>query len=124
MMSGRTFGTKLAGAFGLTVSLTLLMGAASVAALAVAVGTKDAVVSSATEGLSGAQQLNTTMVQRLADFRAYMLNGRQDYLDATEADPEAGRLFLAAAAHLHEWWKPVPFEDDPILPSWISRHPS
>ena len=86
MMSGRTFGTKLAGAFGLTVSLTLLMGAASIAALAVAVGTKDEVVSSATEGLSGAQQLNTTMVQRLADFRAYMLNGRQDYLEATEAD--------------------------------------
>ncbi len=26
-------------------------------------------------------------------------------LDATEADPDAGRLFLAAAAHLHEWWR-------------------
>lgn len=26
-------------------------------------------------------------------------------LDATEADPEAGRLFLAAAAHLHHLWK-------------------
>ena len=26
-------------------------------------------------------------------------------LDATAADPEAGRLFLAAAAHLHDWWK-------------------
>jgi hypothetical protein len=25
-------------------------------------------------------------------------------LDATEADPEAGRLYLAAAAHLHAWW--------------------
>ena len=29
-------------------------------------------------------------------------------LDATEADPDAGRLFLAAAAHLHEWWSRVP----------------
>jgi hypothetical protein len=36
-------------------------------------------------------------------------------LDAAEADPEASRLFLAAAAHLHEWWRPVPFDDDPIL---------
>jgi hypothetical protein len=26
-------------------------------------------------------------------------------LDATEADPDAGRLFLAAAAHLHECWR-------------------
>ncbi len=36
-------------------------------------------------------------------------------LDAAEADPEERRLFLAAAAHLHEWWKAIPFEDDPIL---------
>jgi hypothetical protein len=36
-------------------------------------------------------------------------------LDATDADPDAGRLFLAAAAHLHDWWRPVPFPDDPIL---------
>jgi methyl-accepting chemotaxis protein len=86
MMAGRTFGTKLAGAFGLTVSLTLLMGAASVAALTIAVNTKDKVVASATEGLSGAQQLSTTVEQRIGDFRAYLLNGRQDYLDATVAD--------------------------------------
>jgi hypothetical protein len=26
-------------------------------------------------------------------------------LDAAESDPEAGRLYLAAAAHLHEWWR-------------------
>ena len=36
-------------------------------------------------------------------------------LDATAADPDAGRLFLAAAAHLHEYWKPVAFPGDPIL---------
>jgi methyl-accepting chemotaxis protein len=86
MMAGRTFGTKLAGAFGLTVSLTLLMGAASVAALTIAVNTKDGVVTSASEGLSGAQQLSATVEQRIGDFRAYLLNGRQDYLAATEAD--------------------------------------
>jgi hypothetical protein len=26
-------------------------------------------------------------------------------LDAADADPEATPLFLAAAAHLHEWWR-------------------
>jgi hypothetical protein len=36
-------------------------------------------------------------------------------LDAADADPEARRLFLAAAAHLHEWWEPIRFEDDPIV---------
>ena len=36
-------------------------------------------------------------------------------LDAAEADPDARRLYVAAAAHLHAWWKPVPFPDDPIL---------
>jgi hypothetical protein len=36
-------------------------------------------------------------------------------LDAAEADPEAANLFLAAAARLHDWWRPVEFEDDPIL---------
>ena len=36
-------------------------------------------------------------------------------LDAAEVDLGARRLFLAAAAHLQEWWKHVPFPDDPIL---------
>lgn len=29
-------------------------------------------------------------------------------LDATAADPDAGRLFLAAAAHLHDYWQSAP----------------
>ena len=29
-------------------------------------------------------------------------------LDATADDPDAGRLFLAAAAHLHAWWQAQP----------------
>ena len=44
MMAGRTFGTKLAAGFGLTVALTLLMGAASVGARYVVVNTKDDVI--------------------------------------------------------------------------------
>ena len=49
MMAGRTFGSKLAGGFGLTVVLTLLMGAASVAALTVVVSSKDGVITAADE---------------------------------------------------------------------------
>ncbi len=36
-------------------------------------------------------------------------------LDAAEADPEAARLFYAAAAHLQEWWRQAPLLDDPLL---------
>lgn len=36
-------------------------------------------------------------------------------LDAAVADPGAGRLYLAAAAHLGAWWRAVPFPDDPII---------
>jgi hypothetical protein len=35
-------------------------------------------------------------------------------LDAAEADPEERRLFLAAAAYLHDWWKQSPLEDDSV----------
>jgi hypothetical protein len=36
-------------------------------------------------------------------------------LDAADADPPSARLFLAAAAHLHDWWRHHPPLDDPIL---------
>ncbi len=36
-------------------------------------------------------------------------------LDAAFADPDGSRLYLAAAAHLQDWWKAVPFPDDPII---------
>jgi hypothetical protein len=44
-------------------------------------------------------------------------------LDASDADPDAGRLFLAAAAHLQEWWKPIAFPDDPLLARVTARDP-
>jgi CHASE3 domain sensor protein len=86
MMARRTFGTKLAGGFGLTVALTLLMGAASVTALIVAVTKKDAVITRAADSLTGTEQLNTTAENRISDYRAYLLNGQQEYLDLTNAD--------------------------------------
>ena len=35
-------------------------------------------------------------------------------LDAAAADPDDRRLFLSAAAHLHDWWKQVPPDDDSV----------
>jgi hypothetical protein len=35
-------------------------------------------------------------------------------LDATNADPAAGRLFLSAAAYLGAWWTQRPADDDPL----------
>jgi methyl-accepting chemotaxis protein len=102
MMAGRTFGNKLAGGFGLTVALTLLMGAASVLALTVVVDSKDDVITAAAEGVAGAETLNTTAESRIGNYRAYLLNARQEYLDATRADRTAfleqvGRLRTALA---------------------------
>ncbi|HEV7964124.1 MAG TPA: methyl-accepting chemotaxis protein, partial [Actinoplanes sp.] len=85
-MAGRTFGSKLAGGFALTVALTLLMGIASVLALTIVVGAKDDVITRATDGLIAAERLNTTAEARLSDFRAFILNGQQKYLDLTNAD--------------------------------------
>jgi CHASE3 domain sensor protein len=97
MMAGRTFGTKLAAGFGLTVGLTLLIAGNSVGALMFVMNSNDAVIASATEDLAGAQRLNTTMETRISDYRAFLLNGRQEYLDATDRDrsaflDEVGRL--------------------------------
>ncbi|GAA0503742.1 hypothetical protein Ade02nite_35500 [Paractinoplanes deccanensis] len=86
MMAGRTFGTKLAAGFGLTLLLTLLMTATSVLALRYVLHTKDAVIVSARDNLAGAETLSALMESRIADYRAYMLFGTEEYLDATNAD--------------------------------------
>jgi hypothetical protein len=41
-------------------------------------------------------------------------------LDAAAADPEAERLYLAAVAHLHAWWRAAPPADDPILENHLA----
>jgi methyl-accepting chemotaxis protein len=86
MMAGRTFGNKLAGGFALSVGLTLLMGAASVAALVVVTSSKDDVIESATQGLDGAQQLSTLAERRIADYRAVLLSDTPANLGAADTD--------------------------------------
>jgi methyl-accepting chemotaxis protein len=86
MMAGRTFGGKLTAGFGLTAALTLLMGCASVIALAVVVNGKDRVIATAAVNLDRAEQLKTLGEARISDYRAYLLNGTQGYLDLIAAD--------------------------------------
>jgi methyl-accepting chemotaxis protein len=86
MMTGRTFGAKLAAGFGLTLALTVLMTATSVLALRYVLTTKDKVISSATLNLVGAEELNTLVERRIGDYRAYLLGATPEWLAATKQD--------------------------------------
>jgi CHASE3 domain sensor protein len=86
MMAGRTFGTKLAFGFGLTLALTLVIVLTSVGALLFVVRSDTKVIATATNDLFQAQQMNTTMESRIGNYRAYLLNKQQAYLDATNRD--------------------------------------
>jgi methyl-accepting chemotaxis protein len=102
MMAGRSFGSKLAGGFALTVGLTLFMGCTSVIALSVVVSSKDDVITSARVNLAGAEGLKALAETRISDFRGYLLNGTQEYRDLTNADrvsflDEVGRLKITLA---------------------------
>ncbi|GIF25886.1 methyl-accepting chemotaxis protein [Actinoplanes tereljensis] len=105
MMSGRTFGFKLAASFGLTLALTLLMTATSVLALRYVVTTKDAVIKEASEGLVGATELSATIERRISDYRAFMLGKSAEWLTATNADRAE---FLAQVSALRST-----LDDDP-----------
>jgi methyl-accepting chemotaxis protein len=96
-MARRTFGNKLGLGFGLTVALTLLMGAASVAALSVVVTVKDEAIREAVEDLVSSEHLTTKAESRISDYRGYLLNGTQEYLDLTERDRQD---FLALVVQL------------------------
>ncbi|WP_250004338.1 methyl-accepting chemotaxis protein [Actinoplanes sp. M2I2] len=86
MMAERTFGTKLAAGFGLTLALTLLMTATSVLTLRYVMSSKDNVITSARVNLVGSEALSAYMESRIADYRAYLLVGTDEYLTATAAD--------------------------------------
>ena len=86
MMAGRTFGKKLAAGFGLTLGLTVVIAVTSVATLAFVVNSNNKVIARATDNLSGAQRLETTMESRISDYRAFLFNGQQQYLDLTNGD--------------------------------------
>lgn len=96
-MAKRTFGSKLAFGFGLTVALTLVMGTASVIALGIVVGAKDDAIDTAVNDLVSAEHLTTKAEARISDYRAYLLNGTQESLDLTNADREQ---FLALVGQL------------------------
>jgi methyl-accepting chemotaxis protein len=97
MMAGRNFGNKLAAGFGLILGLTVLIAVTSVTALRFVISSNNKVIASATDNLVGAQKLNTTMESRISDYRGYLLNASQEYLDLTNKDrsaflDEVGRL--------------------------------
>ncbi len=96
-MAKRTFGSKLWFGFGLTVALTLIMGASSVTALSVVVNAKDDTIREAVEDLVSAEHLTTKAESRISDYRGYILNGTQEYLDLTNNDREQ---FLASVVRL------------------------
>ncbi|MFI5493679.1 methyl-accepting chemotaxis protein [Actinoplanes sp. NPDC051859] len=96
-MAARNFGTKLAGGVGITLVLTLVMGAAAVAALSIVVDAKDDAIRVAADELVGAEHLVTKTESRISDYRGYLLNGSQEYLDATNNDRQQ---FLAVLADL------------------------
>ncbi|MFI7540477.1 methyl-accepting chemotaxis protein [Actinoplanes sp. NPDC049599] len=96
-MAKRTFGNKLGLGFGLTVALTLIMGASSVAALSIVVTSKDDAIREAVDDLVSAEHLSTKAESRISDYRGYLLNGTQDYLDLTNRDRED---FLALVVQL------------------------
>jgi hypothetical protein len=86
MMAGRTFGKKLAAGFGLTLGLTVIIAATSVAALAFVVNSNNKVIAAATDNLVGAQRLETTMESRISDYRAYMVSAQPKNLTLTNND--------------------------------------
>jgi methyl-accepting chemotaxis protein len=87
-MAKRTFGNKLGLGFGLTVALTLIMGTSSVIALSIVVNAKDSAIAEAVDDLGNAERLTTKAESRISNYRAYLLNGKQEYLDLTTADRE------------------------------------
>ena len=64
-------------------------------------------------------KVGNILISRLAGYAsthpdAHLAKYTVACLDAASADPEATRLFLAAAAHLGAWWRQLP-SDDPLL---------
>ncbi|WP_067501060.1 methyl-accepting chemotaxis protein [Actinoplanes sp. TFC3] len=85
-MARRTYGKKLWLGFGVTVALTLLMGASSVFALSLVVNAKDDAINLAVDDLVYSEHLTTKMETRIGDWRLFLLNGSQDALTESEKD--------------------------------------
>ncbi|MFI5935311.1 methyl-accepting chemotaxis protein [Actinoplanes sp. NPDC051494] len=96
-MAKRTFGNKLGLGFGVTVALTLIMGAASVVALTVVVQAKDDAINLAVNDLVASEHLTTKAESRISDYRGYILYGLPAYFEAAKKDREE---FLALVSKL------------------------
>jgi methyl-accepting chemotaxis protein len=94
MMAGRTYGGKLAIGVAVTVLLTLLTIVTSVVGLAFVVSSKDAAIASATDDLTGAENLSRTMEMRIADYRAFLLNKSDENARLTEEHHQTFRQLL------------------------------
>ncbi|MFD1369530.1 methyl-accepting chemotaxis protein [Actinoplanes sichuanensis] len=94
-MAGRTYGGKLAIGVAITVTLTLLTIVTSVIGLVFVVKAKDAAIASATDDLTGAENLSRMMEMRIADYRAFLLNKSTENADLTGADHESFRQLLS-----------------------------
>jgi methyl-accepting chemotaxis protein len=98
-MPRRTFGTKLAGGFALTLTLTLIMAVTSVTALTIVVNSNNQVVTAATESLLGTQRLHTAMESRGSSARGYLITGTPAGLSQAQQDRA---LFLSEAGRLRD----------------------
>ncbi|MEU4623663.1 methyl-accepting chemotaxis protein [Actinoplanes sp. NPDC023801] len=94
MKAGRTYGGKLAIGVAITVLFTLLTIVTSVAGLAVVVTAKDAAITSATDDLAGAEKLSRIMEMRIADYRAYLLDGAAENARLTDEHHQAFNRML------------------------------
>jgi methyl-accepting chemotaxis protein len=92
-----TFGRRLTRGSALIVALAMLMGAASVAVLITVTRNKDALVTIGVGELSSSQQLSVLLEQRIGDYRAFLLNGDEQYLTTVNQEREE---FLATIGFL------------------------
>ncbi|MBG0562152.1 methyl-accepting chemotaxis protein [Actinoplanes aureus] len=96
MMAGRSYGRKLAIGVTFTIALTLLSVIISVVGLAFVVNAKDEAITAATQDLTRAERIGRILETRLANFRAYLLYGTDEYAEKTAADRADLRNELAA----------------------------
>ncbi|GAA0807718.1 methyl-accepting chemotaxis protein [Spirilliplanes yamanashiensis] len=107
-MARRTYGRKLGGGLAISIVLTLLMGAAAVAALIVVRDAKDRVIDTAVSGLVNAERLHTAASDKIAASRGFLLTGEEEY--ARETDVARAR-FVELTATLRDR-----LADSPELP--------
>lgn len=93
------FGRKIAVGFGVTVALTVLVGAIASFALRQVVETKDRALEMNARGVIAAQRLETSIERRISALRGFLITREpvwMDELEAARADSEQGLARLRA----------------------------